>query len=72
MELRDSSVKHPLLQTPMDENSVLKYEKELNEERVSIVGETYNEIPEWIGLQYPTVKEMTLANCGLTYEIVSA
>jgi hypothetical protein len=50
-----------------DEN--IKFGKELTDEKVSIHGETYNEIPEWIGQQHPNIKEMTISTSGLTYDL---
>jgi hypothetical protein len=52
--------------TTTDEN--IKYGKELSEDKVSIHGEKYTDIPQWIGQQYPSIKELTVCSCEIPYD----
>lgn len=53
------------VQFPTTTEENIKYGLELSEEKVSIHGEKYSDIPIWIGQQYPNIKELTVCSCEI-------
>jgi hypothetical protein len=67
MKVEDREIRIP---TTTEEN--IKYGLELSDDKVSIHGEKYTDIPQWIGQQYPNIKELTICACEITYVVVES